>query len=248
MDNYIAIINNDVWDDCITIDFDTAPSGTGSKEIIKGHSDYLYYNISTSGTLSYINKTNKMYADTVVLSKANVFNEENIDIVSFDEYGVSSKNVIYSGYNFQPTYIGTNNEDFYYEFSTTSGEAFGIEVQQPHLFDANIHQLYFGERIEFYYKESQVTLQYVNDYIRAGDSFYRVNKVYTIFLSNVDYIKLNDLKNKNILNKIIYIYDNTGKHITEKLIQCVITKLPIVEVFDDMFTITLQINRLVQNG
>jgi len=148
-------------------------------------------------------------------------NESNIDADLYTSSGVA--------------YSGLSNDIEEFDLITSDEFYFNTTVEKP----------YLSESIKFYYINSAIQIDYKNDFIKYKNQYIRTNKIITLVLTNVDKDKILNLKNKNILNRILYIYDSSGVHINNNLLKCIITKMPTVMKFDDMFDITIQCYEVV---
>ena len=236
----LNLIINDVFEDCLMLDSDTSASGTDNLFSIAQGERYMSYNVSPAGTISYINKEGILTADTFILTRADLLVGENIYLKSYSSYSGSSTNV-YNGASFNPTLVGYEDQDFYYEFTTEANkEAFGLQVPN----NSKIYQAYLGTRLEFDFVNEVVEFEKISDRIYLDDRYYLVDEHYFISLTAVSQVQVEALKDKDLSNKLVFLYDESGKHIPEKLLHGIILNKPKVEVFDDLYTVSWDIYRL----
>lgn len=234
----LNLIVNDIWDDCLILDYLTASSGTTNLFSVAEGDRYL--NVSTDGdTVSYINKSTTMTADTLIMTRADTLVGENVLFKNFSDYP-SGESTIYNGTGFDPTLVGYEDQDFYYEFTTASGDAFGVAMPA----DSYLYQVYFGTRIEFDYINDVIDFEPVSERVIVENKYYTVDQHYFITLTDVDSDSIAALNSKELNNKLVFLYDESGKHFTDKLMHCIMVNRPKVQIFDNIYSVSFDVYRL----
>jgi len=236
----LNLLINDVFEDALLLDYETSASGTANLLSVAEGDRYMSVTVTPADTLSYIKKTGNLSADTLVLTRADLFVGDNITFKSYSGYPATSE-TIYDGTSFSPTLVGHESQDFYHEFTAISGkEAMGLQVPN----NSVIHQLYYGTRIEFDFISEVVEFEKVSERIQIEDRYYFADEHYFISLTAVTQAQVNSLNEKDVTNKLVFLYDESGKHFPNKLLHGVILNKPKVEVFDDLYTVSWDIYRV----
>jgi len=251
----LKIIPNTVWSQAVQLKVtDTSNSATtdGDKlaNVTTGGRQLSWTQSGTAGRrIVYVNKDGAIDYDTFIVTDADNHNTHKVEIVEWTTYTSTAADE-FSSTNFAETLVGRNSTDWIYERSTeaTNLQALGLELDDGTggAYAKTVGKIYAGTAIEYTYGFSLERKRFYKFRINEkGNQAYAVIESVKLTFNNFSDTLFDSLDNlyRNTTDPI-FVYDTTGNEITEKLLHCLIVAKPVVHDFNDIRTITLDLEVL----
>lgn len=194
--------------------------------------------------LVYVNKTNKLSADTFVMVRADRHVGHSFTLSSWSSYPSTKVDHVTSS-NWAPTLVGRNSTDFIQTgLSISATEAVGVLLDSgtAGAYTKTVGQLYFGTAIAL-----PEPLNSTIEETARSESFHRA--VYTVreerslifrLISRATLAALEALP----VGEPVFLYDSLGKVLAANLYHCVITALNAQATGDDTFDVLMEVAQL----
>lgn len=255
----LQILTNTVFRDCaqlkVTDTAEVATTDTTGLENVTGGQRWQYW---TSGTtadrrIAYINKNGGLACSHVVLTRADLHQNHQIQIHSWSNYTSSATTEYDSGASFAPTLIGPFAQDYVWDLTAASitnkqAMTMAFVAGTGGAYTKKVHQLYFSSALTLNYPGS-ITIErqkFPTMYLYDRQS-YLVDSEFQILAASLTEAEVNTFNNLYMLQRRpIFIYDSAGTLITFKLLHCIIKDFKVVESFHDTYDVQLDVLSLRQ--
>lgn len=227
----------------IQTDSSDVETSTGHHECVEQGTRLTYWNagVTAARRIAYVNKTNKLSADYMVL----------LDAVN--HVGYSLKTLSWSDYPSTLTthetktlaagdLVGPNARDYVYAFSSlqTNKEAFGIELASSG-YNKTVTSLYFGAGFEMEYFAAERGLEFVpvaegSAPIQYGRDLYFLSGQLSFDVGN---LTQDNIDSFNALpdDEPMLLYDSSGDILEHKLLHCILLDSEVYAAFNDLYAI-----------
>ncbi len=221
---------------------DAATTG-GLIQCIEQGSRFTYWNsgVTAARRAAYVNKTNKLSADYLVLIDAINHLGKQIKVLEWSDYAATGTTLLTKTLG-SSDLVGHGGRDYVYAFSSlqTDKEAFGIELSTTD-YTKTLTALYFSEGLSFDYFLADRSVEYAPVSIHdapviLGNDRYFLTARMQFTVGNVsqdtvnDYLALPD-------TEPVFFYDASGNTLEHKLLHCIILESEVQELFNDFYSI-----------
>lgn len=241
----IKFIANDAYRDSALVLTLPAADTAGVLNSVKGPR-YLDKTLVGTQPFSFIyrNENAGLNADHLIVTRADRFNGEPIDVNAYSNYSGSSSS-LFSDATFGETLVGLNSQDWVLPFSAVSNQE-ALELKTTSSNISKWGKIYFGTGVELTgLEEVEITPHDENVLLEFNKQFWHVDARCALTFIGVTDSEIQSFHNLYNLEKdALFIYDSEGEHLPGKLWHVIIPELPTIRAFDDYSVMQLGVLRL----